>query len=291
MERAKPLGTGRFLPWLRRRRPRPVKVNTALRFYHQILGFDHLHYGLWQDDPLTLAGLKAAQERYARYLSSWIPPGITSILDVGCGAGATALMLTASGYTVEGLSPDPYQQQLFTRRTELPFHLVRFQDFQPGRRYDLVMMSESCQYIWFDHLFPAIKKTASGGFFLVADYFRKEAVNGRGPLAKSGHPMAAFFREAERHGLTLVRQEDITKQVLPTLDLAQLWLDRYVDPCLEIVTDSLGARHPHLLRLARWLFRGRLRQLSEAKQLVDSAEFSRLKRYLIALFQVPPASS
>ena len=37
----------------------------ALKFYSDVLGLEHLHYGIWQeDDELTLANLKVAQERY-----------------------------------------------------------------------------------------------------------------------------------------------------------------------------------------------------------------------------------
>lgn len=284
-------GAKRVRPGLLRRfaearSPRRVKVSTALRFYHEVLGLDHLHYGLWNGDGFTLEGLKAAQERFSRHLQSWIPEPVRSVLDVGCGIGSTALMLQEAGLEVEGLSPDPYHREEFARRVGSPFHLSRFQEFRPARTYDLVLMSESAQYIWLDRLFQAVRRSAApGGYLLVADYF---TVNGcRGPLARSGHPLDEFFEEAAATGLALLRSEDITERVAPTLDLARSWLHSYVEPCLAVASDSFRARHPHVSRVLGWFFRRRVERLRGQLTLVDSAGFKDHKRYLVLLFRVP----
>lgn len=282
---ATPAAPARLARWLRRESPRRVKVSTALRFYHEVVGLDHLHYGLWNGEELSLEGLKTAQDRFSRLLLSWVPSEVESILDVGCGTGATAHMLNASGLEVEGLSPDPYHETIFARRVGRPFHLSRFQEFRPQRRYDLVLMSESAQYIWLDRLFPAVADSARGGHLLVADYF---TVNGHGgPTAKSGHPLEAFLAEADAAGLVLERREDITEQVLPTLDLARSWLECYVDPCLGLATDYLVRKRPWLARLGRRILRTRLRRLDELRKHVDSDEFRRTKRYLVLRFRIP----
>lgn len=269
-----------------RRSPRRVKVSTALRFYHEVLGLDHLHYGLWNGEPFDLAGLKKAQDRFSRQLCDWVPPGVGSVLDVGCGIGSTTLMLRGEGYDVEGLSPDPYHRDAFVRRVGAPFHLSRFQEFRPERRYDLVLMSESAQYIWLDRLFPSVRRAAAaGGHLLVADYFTVDGTTG--VLARSGHPLAAFLEEAERAGLVLERREDVTDRVAPTLDLARSWLHSYVEPCLSIASESFRGRHPYLSRLGRWLLRGRLEKMRDLRTLVDSERFREHKRYLLLLFRVP----
>ena len=50
------------------KRSRARGTRGALRFYIDVLGLEHLHYGLWDGDPLTLDGLMAAQERYTDHL-------------------------------------------------------------------------------------------------------------------------------------------------------------------------------------------------------------------------------
>ncbi len=269
-----------------RESPRKVKVNAALRFYHEVLGLDHLHYGLWNGEPRNLAGLKAAQNRFSSHLREWIPDGVRSVLDVGCGTGSTALLLKEAGYRVEGLSPDPYHRDVFARRVAEPFHLNRFQEFEPTGSYDLVLMSESAQYIWLDRIFPSVRRSGTpGGYLLVADYF---TVNGcRGTLAKSGHPLDDFLEKAEASELHLERSEDVTEAVVPTLALAQSWLESYVEPCLSMASDTFASRHPHMARAARWLLRGRIAKFLELKKLVDSDEFRRNKRYYFLLFRLP----
>jgi SAM-dependent methyltransferase len=268
-----------------RRSPRRVKVSTALRFYHEVLGLDHLHYGLWNGEAFDLAGLKKAQDRFSRLLCEWVPPDVGSVLDVGCGIGSTALMLQRGGLDVEGLSPDPYHRDAFARRIGTPFHLSRFQEFEPPRRYDMVLMSESAQYIWLDRLFPSVRQAAApGGHLLVADYFTVDGTEG--VMARSGHPLEDFLTEAESAGLELVRREDVTDRVAPTLDLARSWLRTYVEPCLSIASESFRGRHPRLARIARWLLRGRIEKLRQLEALVDSERFKEHKRYLILLFRI-----
>jgi len=274
-------GTFRTPPRGRRR----IKVNLPLRFCHEILDLDHLHYGLWDGEELTREGLVAAQDRYTETLVEWIPEGVRTLLDVGAGTGATARDLRDRGFEVEGLSPDPYQRQLFARRVGRPFHLGRFQEFEPAYPYDLVLMSESSQYIWLDSLFPAVRRVAPGGHLLVADYFVVHPDGG--PMSKSGHPLDDYLEKAEKNGLELLRREDVTEATLPTLDLARQWLDRYVDPTLAMVGEHLQGKYPRLAHVGRWLLRKKLAEVDHARALLDSEAFRRVKSYELMLFRVP----
>ena len=261
-------------------------MSTSLRLMREMLELEHLHYGLWEGESLTLEGLKRAQERYAEELCDWVPEGVRSILDVGCGSGGMALRLQARGYEVEGLAPDPYLGELFTDRTGLPFHLARFQEFEPRRRYDLVLMSESAQYIWLDSFFAPVREVAPGGHLLLADYFLvAEADDG---AKRSGHPLEAFLARAAAEGLELVRRDDVTERALPTLELASRWLERYGFGALEIVSDQWRHRHPWLHRLGGKLFGRRIgRHLERGRATCDPELFRRLNRYERMLFRVP----
>jgi MPBQ/MSBQ methyltransferase len=254
----------------------------------EVLELDHLHYGLWQDEPLDLEGLKQAQERYAEKLCDWVPQGVRTILDVGCGSGSMALRLRDRGFEVEGLAPDPYLGELFTERTGLPFHLARFQEFEAARRYDLILMSESAQYIWLDSLFPRVCRVAPGGHLLLADYFVVE--NDGSQAARSGHPLDGFLARATQSGCELLRREDVTEQAAPTLALASSWLDRYGVKIVAVLGERAHRRHPWLYGLGDKLFGGRLRRkLEQERTLCDPEIFRRLKRYELMLFRVPLA--
>lgn len=277
------------MPSRRQKRSR-VKVNFPLRFAHEVLDLDRLHYGLWEGEPLTREGLVAAQERYTERLIEWIPPGVETILDVGCGVGVDDLELSRRGFQVEGLSVDPYQQERYREIAGLPFHLTSFRDFQPRRTYDLVLMSESSQYIQIDDVFGKFLQAAPGGHLLVADYFVvSPPENGR---RVSGHSLERFLGRAEELGLALERREDVTEQALPTLELATRWIDHYLDPSLRILEEWMAYRHPTLLKLGRGLFAARLaRERAEMRRQVDPEEFARSKRYLLLLLRDPGTRS
>lgn len=265
--------------------PRRVKASTQLKFLQRVLGLERFHYGFWDGEPATLEGLKAAQRSYSDRLRSWIPKDVKSILDVGCGIGTDALELGELDYEVEGLSPDPFQQQEFVSRTGLPFYLSRFQDLEPIRTYDLVLMSESAQYIWLGALFEAVRRVARpGGYLLISDYF--VIAHDDSALTKSGHLLDDFLARARDCGLVLERQEDITDRVTPTLDLAAHWYQHRVVPGIEVVTESVSGRHPRSFRVGRALLRPLLKRVAEQREMLDSEGFSRTKRYLVMLFKV-----
>jgi SAM-dependent methyltransferase len=263
-----------------------VKTSLALQFLHRVLGLEHLHYGLWEaSDPRTREGLERAQERYARRLVALVPDGARRVLDVGAGVGTTALRLLERGVDVEGLSPDPYQQRVFEQRVGRPFHLGRFQEFEPAAAYDLVLMSESAQYIWLDSLFPAVlRATRRGGWLLVADYFVLERDGSE--LTRSGHLLEAFLEGAAACGLVLEHREDITEEVLPTLELGTSWIQRYVEPAVALLDENLEARHRWLHRIVRRVVRGRVEWARQGMSLLDAEAFRRTKRYELLRFRV-----
>ncbi len=262
-----------------------LRVNTALRFYHEILGLEQLHYGLWQGDEFDMQGLKVAQERYSDHLISYFPEEVKVVLDVGAGTGATSEKLKNKGYDVEALSPDPFQKYLFEKNRDVVFHLSKFEEFKPQKKYDLVLMSESCQYIPMNRLFTTVKQCAPGGYLLIDDYFITNPDDTA--MSKSGHPMDQFYDMANQNGFELIKEEDITDQAAVSLDLAKSWMDRFVLPSVELAAYSFGHKHPKLIKFVRWLMRKKIQKFNDDLMLLDSEHFKRVKRYKILLFKVP----
>ena len=75
---------------------------------------------------MTLANLKAAQERYQRAIIELLPAPDAAqpvrVLDVGCGTGELSKALKAKGYAVEGLSPDINHVDSYATKVGTPFH-------------------------------------------------------------------------------------------------------------------------------------------------------------------------
>ena len=268
--------------------PRQVKTSFSLQFLHRIVGLEYLNFGIWnEEDPLDVAGLRRAQKRLVARLFELLPPGASSVLDVGCGTGAIGERLAALGYDVEGLSPDPYHGELFAERLpDRRFHLGRFQEFEPDRRYDILFLCESAQYVWLDEFFEAVGRSlAPGGSVLLCDYFTVASDEGR---PRSGHPLEEFLSRAEAAGLELELDEDVTASVLPTLRLGQAIVERYGRGIVGLLHEASTRRFPRVAGAGWRLARPVTRWLDRLDRLLDPEAFARCRRYRVMRFRSGP---
>lgn len=235
--------------------------NAALNYYLGLTNSPFLHYGYWEplptsDEELTIAKLRLAQEAYAAKLLSFIPPTTQTILDVGCGIGGNAAYLLERGFAVEGLAPDPFQQEQFLKQTngQAIFHLTKFENFKTTNTYDLILLSESSQYIA-----PAdIARCASsllkdGGYLLIADMMRLDA-NYREGIFSNCHLVTELQSALEQTGFTSVKTEDISLQVTPTLDLCVDHFQRFGLNTFKYVGDLITIAVPPLYKLLHWIY-------------------------------------
>lgn len=259
--------------------------DRALRFYNEVLGLERLHYGLWKlQDELTLDNLKAAQQRYEDLLTGSIPADAKVVLDVGCGTGVMAANLKSIGYDVAGMTPDIHQKELIEAKAEIDLHFCKFEDFQPYKAYDCIIMSESAQYIPLQKLFDVAAKTLRrGGYLMVCDYFILN--HARGIMAKSGHNLDAFMEAAAEHGFNLLKSRDITSETSKTLEMAGNFCDRAL-LAADIATEKIRKRYPGLTRLVLRLLQGKIGKLKQERRLIDAELFRANKRYQFLLFQL-----
>ena len=236
---------------------------VGLVLLQQLLRLDELHYGLWDEGLApTLANLPLAQRRYTEFLLAALrelAPPPRRVLDVGCGSGALLVDLRALGYDAEGVSPAPELIRLARpRQDEVRIFEYRFEDFPPAERsahYDALVFSESFQYV----ALPAALERAQallrpGGHLLVCDFFRSAAHGDGGPgdgTMGGGHPIAAFYEAMSRTRFTIVRDEDLTARIAPTLAIADEILMRRLLPASETLARFLAERRPWLYRALR----------------------------------------
>ena len=224
---------------------------------------EDLHYGLWEPDlEVTLANLPTAQARYSDFLISHIPEGTRTILDVGCGTGHLAQLLTARGFQVEAVSPSPELTRLARERLgdSVAIYPTTFEAFQAPRGYDLVLFSESFQYIPFTASLPKARDLLEpGGHVIISDFFRRP---GTGVSAlKGGHDIEKFHAFLATQPLEVLSEKDITEQTAPNLQLMDAMLMDYVKPIWETLSYWMRRNHPWAASIGGWLFRKRLNKL------------------------------
>ena len=84
---------------------------------------------------------------------------------------------------------------MFANKVDAPFHFTKFEDSNLDGGYDLVIMSESCQYIPIEKVFEMSQKLLNAGYLMICDYFVVD--QDAGELSKSGHDYNEFLRVAE----------------------------------------------------------------------------------------------
>ncbi|HBE79908.1 MAG TPA: hypothetical protein DDW65_19335 [Firmicutes bacterium] len=267
-------------------------MDYGLRIMAEVLKAEHLHWGYFPDkkfkgEEMTLTGLKEAQLDYTKHLFMFIPDTVQSILDVGAGLGKTAYLLTNNGYQVSCLSNDKYQQTKINEKyPAIPVIKNKFEDSRLGQTFDLILMSESVQYLnWPQTLYKLEEVLKPGGFLLTSDYFRK---------ADSSFYKTCKVREsfeiATKNKFDLIKEEDITDNILPTLDFAMYGFNNYILPAANIVSELICNSTPPVVKCLANIFLRK--QLQKAQYYIwghtpekfDREKFKQEMYYVIQLW-------
>lgn len=234
---------------------RSLGLDIGLSFVKWLTGAENLHYGYWTGLEVNAANLGAAQAAYTDLLFERLPKEPCRILDIGGGAGETARKLIALGHEVEIVVPSDF---LAARcRENAPEAVVQHATYEAAALsgpFDVCLFSESFQYIPMGESLPkCLSLLAPEGRIVIADCFRSETFSPDKLQATvgGGHPIAAFRKALDTHGLTATDEIDITAAVAPSIDLEQ-GLFHVLGYAMGRVDAELKEKRPRLRGMIGW---------------------------------------
>jgi SAM-dependent methyltransferase len=253
------------------------------------LKLDHLHYGYWTDDiQVNIANLYKAQDEYVKFILSNIPANIRTILDVGCGTGHVAKMLIERGYQVDCVSPSSYLNSRVKALLgdKCQIYECFYQDLLTTSRYDMILFSESFQYIDVEQaLSKTVELLNKDGFMLICDFFKRETQT-KGAMS-GGHKLSKFYDIIQKFPLELLNKIDITNQTAPNMDIVNDIMTNVVQPIVAAGEKLAVSRYPTAVKLLKWKYRKQINKL-HGKYFEGGRtgeEFKKYKLYQMLLYR------
>jgi SAM-dependent methyltransferase len=251
---------------------------------------EDLHYGYWPDDKTaTVQNFAEAQRRHSQLVIDHIPDGVKRILDVGSGSGNLAKKLMDLGYKVDCVLPSEFLAENIRKKLgdKAHVHVCGFEDLITEQQYDLILFSESFQYVKLGFSIDKILKILpEGGYLLICDFFKKD-VPGKSPLG-GGHKWTAFEKKMTSVPLIKITDMDITEETAPTNDLLDKFVSQVLGPIKGMTGEFIESNYPKLSRFLKWKYEKRLAKINRVyfTGQLTGENFIKFKSYRLLLYKI-----
>ena len=266
-----------------------IGLDIGLAFGRFFLNTEDLHFGYWlEGEKPTAQNFALAQENHSKLIIDKIPKGTKHILDVGSGSGNLALKLINLGFKVDCVIPSEYLAKAVREklRDQGNIHICKFEELTSTRRYDMIIFSESFQYV---NIQKSLKKVDHmlnlDGHLLICDFFRLDVPEKS--LMGGGHRWVVFQEAIKNTALDIISDEDITENTAPTVDFLDQFCQEVLKPVGEMTGEYMLSNYPKITRILIWKFRERIDKINRRylSGIVNGKSFKKFKTYRLLLYK------
>ena len=251
---------------------------------------EHLHFGYWPDNlSLNIDNLKQAQDYHSDQIINAIPKNVDTILDVGSGSGGLADKLIEKKYKVECVSPSEYLSDAIEEKlnNKVKVHRSTFENLNIDKKFDLVIFSESFQYVNIQKTLSKVPNFLNeNAHLLICDFFRKPDTSTK--LLGGGHAWDDFYNEISSTSFENILDEDITIETARTYDLINKIINNVAEPVRDLSAKYLESNYPKIMKLLRWYLDQKIKRINRIyfSGNMTGETFINLKTYRLLLYKL-----
>ena len=266
-----------------------IGLDMGLAIGRFFLDSEDLHFGYWpNNEKPTVKNFSWAQNNHSDLILNNIPKNTKTILDVGCGSGNLALKLLNAGYDVDGVIPSKYLAKAVNEKLNEKgnFFISKFENVNLKKKYDLIVFSESFQYV---NMELAIKKISesltNNGYLLICDFFKLN-VNKKS-LMGGGHKWSSFRNIMNLSNFKKTNEIDITNETAPTIDFLNNFCQEVLKPMSEMTSQFLLSNYPLITKIIKWNYKNKIKKIKKRylSGEVNGESFKKFKTYKLLLYK------
>ena len=266
-----------------------IGLDIGLVIGRFFMGSEDLHYGYWPNSKdASVQNFAHAQDSHSKLILDHIPEKTNYILDVGGGSGNLALKLQNKGYSVDCVIPSEFlaEQAKAKLGNESVIHTCGFEQMPTTKTYDLIIFSESFQYVKMRESLHKIEDMISSiGHLLICDFFRRD-IPGKSPMG-GGHSWQGFKDTIATLPFQQMTDLDISEETAPTIDLLDQFCQDVLMPISEMSGSYFRYNYPYLTALLNWKLKKRIKKIRRTylSGELNGDSFKKFKTYRLLLYK------